>query len=262
MIHLSVTMKRLTVLLAAVACAAAPVPSAPPVESLVRALGSSEKSERDAAKRELRGRADAPPWLRRAVRSGDKDTVRRALALLEPHDRKRVAGARAAIDVCLRDGTIDSFIEWHHLWQPDKKDELWEVGPRFGRAAVDLFGKHFKRDGTNPLEDAMLNLFQPAQKHTFHDGPLPDDIPGSIVMARGDNIRPVHGAKAFAFACLTGDARYDISACGYTFVLGNCDALFARAAVLFSCGGWSFRRDGWGQVQWPMSAEEIGRAHV
>lgn len=258
-------MKRITVLLAAIACAAAPVPSAPPVEKLVRALGSPEKSERDAAERELRGRADAPPWLRRAARTGDKDTVRRALALLEPHDRKRVAGARAALDVCLRDGAIDSFIEWYHLWQPEKKDELWEVGPRFGRAAVDLFGKHFKRDGTNPLEDAMLNLFKPAQNHTFHDGPLPDDLSGSIVMARGDSIRPVHGAKAFAFACLSGCARYEISMLGYTLALGDCEGLFVQTAVVLSCGTWAYRRDGWGQRQWPVTASDsvlVFREHL
>ncbi len=249
-------MKCVTVLLAALACAAAPVPSAPPVEKLVRALGSSEKSERDAAERELRTRADAPPWLRRAARTGDKDTVRRALALLEPHDRKRVAGARAALDACFRDRSIDTFIEWYHLWQPDKKEELWEVGPRFGHAAVDLFGKHFKRDGTNPLEDAMLNLFKPAQKHTFHDGPLPDDIPGSIVMARGDSIRHVHGAKAFAFACLTGDARHETSVLGYTLTLGDCDSLFAQAAVIFSCGTWPGQWERSGQRQWPMNASD------
>lgn len=249
-------MKRVTVLLAAIAGAAAPVPSPSPIEKLVRALGSAEEGERDVADRELRGRADAPPWLRRAARNGDKDTIRRALALLEPHDRKRVAGARAALDVCLRDGAVDSFIEWYHLWQPEKKDELWEVGPRFGRAAVDLFGKHFKHGGTNPLEDAMIDLFAPSQRHTFYDGTIPDELAGSVLIARGDSIRAAHAGSAFAFACLTGSARHEISMRGYSFTLGDCDAQLASGAVVLSCGTWPCQPDGWGQTWRTMSATD------
>src|SRR5207248_10173477 len=109
--------------------AAAPVPDQP-AAALVARLGDPSAKGRDEAVAALRGRADAPPWLRRAARSADADTARRAAALLAPHEPKRQEMAARAIDACIKSGQVDLFMEWHHYWQPESKDDLWPVGPR------------------------------------------------------------------------------------------------------------------------------------
>jgi hypothetical protein len=70
--------------------AAAPVPQ-PPAALLVAGLSDPSAKVRDEAVAALRGRVDALPWLRRAARSADADTARRAAALLAPHEPKQPA---------------------------------------------------------------------------------------------------------------------------------------------------------------------------
>src|SRR5437773_4931522 len=96
--------------------AAAPVP--PAAKELVAGLSDPSAKARDEAAAALRGRADALPWLRRAARSADADTARRAAALLITPGAKRQAAAARSIDACIKSGQVDLFMEWHHFWQP------------------------------------------------------------------------------------------------------------------------------------------------
>ncbi|HEY2910564.1 MAG TPA: PDZ domain-containing protein [Gemmataceae bacterium] len=112
---------------------AAPVP--PTAKELVARLSSPSATVRDDAAADLRGRVDALPWLRRAARSADADTARRAAALLIAPGAKRQATAARAIDACIKSGQVDLFMEWHHFWQPENKDDLWSVGPRMVQRA-------------------------------------------------------------------------------------------------------------------------------
>lgn len=147
-------------------CTAAPVP--PRAKELVAGLSDPSPKVRDEAAATLKGRPDALPWLRRAARSADKDTAKRAADLLAPAEKKRQEVVAKVIDACIRDGRIDLFMEWHHYWRPENKDDLWPVGPRAAKAGMDLYAKSCLPEMTKCLEESLI----PAHpKNGIYDGP-------------------------------------------------------------------------------------------
>src|SRR5262245_3242016 len=100
-----------SVVAAAGGLGAAPVPSEPDVKALVAKLSDPDEKVRDEASAALKGRADALPWLRRAARSNAPITAARAAKLLAPHEQKRQEVVAKVIDICIRDGWLDLFVE-------------------------------------------------------------------------------------------------------------------------------------------------------
>ncbi len=209
-----------SVLLAStVGLSAAPVPSLPDARALVVGLSSPSEDARNAATADLRGRVDARPWLRRASRSTDKDTVRRASALLSPVDTKRQEAVPKMLDGCILAGQADLFIEWHHFWQPKSKDELWPVGPRMGNAAVGEFGKRWPEAKVNYLEEGLGSVYFPGHVARFHDGTQPEQLNSNPWHLRTDCLQ-VGGDALIAFASVAGPAQVSWLRTGHYFVLG------------------------------------------
>src|SRR5436190_20169711 len=94
----------LAVALAGGSLVAAPVPPEPIAKNLVAGLSAPSEKVRNEATAALRGRRDALPWLRRATRSADVDTAKRAAALIAANDVKQQEAVSKAIDTCIRDG--------------------------------------------------------------------------------------------------------------------------------------------------------------
>lgn len=151
---------------------AAPAPQGPPASALVAKLGDPSGKVRDEAAAALKNRVDALPWLRRAARSTDKDTAKRAADLLTPHEKKRQEAVARAIDACVRDGRIDLLTEWHQYWQPEKEDDLWPVGPRAAKAGLDLYAKSCPREAWERFEKRLA--LQASLKTSSHNGPCPE----------------------------------------------------------------------------------------
>ncbi len=230
------------------ALAAAPVPSLPDAQALVAGLGSPSEDARDAASADLRGRVDARPWLRRAARSTDKDTVRRATNLLDAADKVQQKAASKAVDTCIRDGRADLFIEWHHFWQPTSKDDLWAVGPRAAKAGVDVFDTAVARDQTNYLVRGITANLAEHAKSRYLDGPFAGET-GDLWYVRTDRIE--HDGMALAFASVAGRVRRAELGGGYFFALGRVDVSMLQSAFLICDGsvdGYWPRR---GDVQLP-----------
>lgn len=199
-------------------CAAAPVP--PRAKELVAGLSDPSPKVRDEAAATLKGRPDALPWLRRAARSADKGTAKRAADLLAPAEKKRQEVVAKVIDACIRDGRIDLFMEWHHYWRPENTDDLWPVGPRAAKAGMDLYAKSCLPEMTKKFEESLLPT---EKKNGFYDGPRAEMklAPRGNVYLRTD--RWERGFGKCQFATITGPfdpvlgAGADSSRC---FVLG------------------------------------------
>ncbi len=237
---------------------AAPVPERP-AAAIVAGLSDPSAKVRDEASTALQNRLDALPWLRRAARSADKDTARRATALLAPHEPKRQAMAAKAIDACIKSGQVDLFMEWHHYWQPENKDDLWPAGPRMAQAGQDEYAKWC------PPEAVKKFLADPESyyklKQHYHDGPLaqmPRVKPtgsGSL-RVRTDRWWKPPSAAYVAFASVVGPAWLDSGdALGRFFVLGPVQALPSATGYLFlACdsefynGSSSPGFQGWGRL--------------
>lgn len=146
---------------------AAPAPQGPTAQALVAGLSDPSEKVRSESAAALRNRVDALPWLRRAARSGDKDTARRASDLLAPHEPKRQEAVAKVIDACIRDGRIDLFMEWHHYWQPENKHDLWSVGPRAANAGLIEYAKARSPAETKRLEESLSPVYK---KDLFFDG--------------------------------------------------------------------------------------------
>ncbi len=154
--------------------AAAPVP--PETKALVAGLSDPSAKVRDESAAALKSRADAIPWLRRATRSTDKDTAKRAAELLAPSEKKRQEAVAKAIDACIRDGRVDLFMEWHHYWKPENKDDLWPVGPRATKAGLDLFAKSCPPAEWAEFEQRLARTA--ARNARSHDNPCPEEFEG------------------------------------------------------------------------------------
>ncbi len=215
-------MHRAAALTALVTCglltSAAPVPSFRDAKLLVAGLSDPSEKVRDQSTTALQNRADALPWLRRAARSVDQDITRRATNLIVGQDKPRRERAPKAIDACIRDGHADLFIEWHHCWQPSEKDNLWPVGPRMGKVALEAFAKRWP-DERNHLEDAIASMYYRGQTYRYHDGPMPDRLESPLWHIRTDRLQ-VGASDIIAFASVAGPAEVPWLRSGYYFTLG------------------------------------------
>ncbi|MBA4063327.1 MAG: hypothetical protein C0501_06365 [Isosphaera sp.] len=234
---------------------AAPVPQSP--VALVAGLNDPSAKVRDGAAEALKGRTDALPWLRRAARSADADTARRASTLLTPQERNRQAVVARAIDACIRDGRADLFMEWHHYWQPEAKDDLWPVGPRMIQAGLGQFVKWA------PPEVAKIFEREPARIARFkprsYDGPLAQ-MPKESTSSSSWSIRTDlwwNGRRFdnLAFASVAESAWLNFGGGGYFFVLGSVHLRHSETIGFIVCdgeydGGRSYESDSqaWGGV--------------
>lgn len=186
---------------------AAPVSQEPEVKKLVAGLSDPNEKVRDASSAALKRRADAVPWLRRAARSTDKGTAKRAADLLAPLEKKRQEVVAKAIDVCIRDGYIDLLTEWHQYWKPREEAELWAVGPRAVKAGMELFAKSVPLAEREEYEKwlAWAAGLGPMY-HSFHNGPCPDRFVGGkgVWFIRTDRLGT--GPNYLLFASVGGPA--------------------------------------------------------
>ncbi|MCI0705090.1 MAG: PDZ domain-containing protein [Planctomycetia bacterium] len=215
---------------------AAPVPPVPDAKTLVAGLSAPSEKVRNEAATALKNRPDALPWLRRATRSADKDTARRAADLLAPSEKKRQDAVAKVIDACIRDGHVDLFMEWHHYWQPKSKEDLWPVGPRAAKAGLDLFAKSCPAVDVKRLEHMLA---RPGFKTTiFHDGP---EVQRPNAKGRATwNIRTDRWDRwpaAVQFASIAGPTELPSWADGGPyFILGSVNA-FRIHYMFLACDG-------------------------
>jgi hypothetical protein len=216
---------------------AAPVPQPPAM--LVAGLSDPSAKVRGEVAEALKGRVDALPWLRRAARSTGADTARRAAALLAPQESKRQKVVAQAIDTCIRDGQADLFMEWHHYWQPEAKDDLWPVGPRMAQAGHDEFLKRCSPEVAKiwEREPARVARFKPRS----HDGPLAQ-MPKESTANKTWSIRTDRWWKGrlfddLAFASVAESAWLDRGGGGRFFVLGSVHASSLQTIAFVICDG-------------------------
>ncbi len=223
-------------LLAVVLCGnatAAPVPESP-AKVLVTGLSDPSDKVRDASSAALRNRPDAMPWVRRAAHSADKDTARRAAALLALAEAKRQEVVAKAIDTCVRDRRADLFMEWHQFWRPRDPEDLWPVGARMGKAAVAVNDTIVPPGESNWLEHWMAVFAAETKPARYLDGPL--------VFEHGDGAWHVRTARfdtprrAFAFASVDGPISDYYLQGGYFYALGSVYTNFIDGACVI-CDG-------------------------
>lgn len=111
--------------------AAAP-PAAPlsevQVQQLIRQLGSDDFHSREEATRRLLHRLEAEPVLRAALRSPDREVVRRARSLLAVLHQDRLQRVREQMRDDVAQGRADLLVERLVQWQgPDDDDPCWQA---------------------------------------------------------------------------------------------------------------------------------------
>jgi hypothetical protein len=224
---------------------AAPGPADQPARALVAGLGNSNPTVREASAAALKGRADAAPWLRRAARAADKDTARRAAALLAPLEEARQRAAAGAIDACVRDGRIDLLTEWHQYWKPTAEEDLWAVGPRAAKAGLDLYAKTCSKESWEKLE-TRLDLWAQLKTAT-HDGPYPERFAPlkSGWLIRTDRLDgEAHGAVMVRFASVAGPVRQIWAENSRCLILGPVETGTIGCSFVACDGGVSTRNGG------------------
>ena len=232
----------LAVIVGAGSLAAVPVPQEPPAKALVAKLSDPSEKVRAEAVVALKNRVDALPWLRRAVRSTDEDTAKRAAALLAPHEAKRQEAVARAIDACVRDGRIDLLTEWHQYWQPEKEDDLWPVGPRATKAGLDLYAKSCPKEAWERFEKRLA--LQASLKTSSHNGPCPERFEAvkCVWLIRTDRLdRMTREPGVVRFASVGGPVRLS-GAEGRYLVLGPVEGSLDYAFV--ACDGGIGDRNG------------------
>jgi hypothetical protein len=226
-----------------VSSGAAPVPTDAKV--LVAALSDPSQKARDDAQVALRTRPDAAPWLRRAARSPDRDTAQRSAALLTAFAKQRQAAAPAAIKACIKSGRADLFVEWHHFWQPEAKDDLWPLGPEAGKAGVDAFAARHPPGVPTQLEKGLGSTYSrlhktPLAERRILDGPFGGSFPligrDSPWLIRTDRLLG-HTDDYIAFASVAGRIKKSDLRSGYYFTLGEVDAYSGIALCVVVCDG-------------------------
>lgn len=217
---------------------AAPVPPIIEARVLVARLSDPADNVRDQAALALRNRPDARPWLRRAARSADKDTARRAVQLLGAPDRERQNAATQSVKDCIRDRRADLFIEWHHFWQPAEQEDLWPVGSQMAKAGMEAYEKAIVRGETNYLTWGISSTITDNLKARYHDGPIISDrislVGGGYWSIRTDQLTDCR--RFIIFASVAGHIRGSDLKGGYFFALGPVDTGGLGCAVVV-CDG-------------------------
>jgi hypothetical protein len=240
------------------ALVAAPVPQEP--KALVAGLNDPSRKVRDETTAALTNRPDAAPWLRRAVRSSDRDTAARAAKLLTGYAKNRQEIVKQALDACIRDGRPDLFVEWHHFWQSEETEDLWPVGPRMGKAGVDEYAQHFPQWKPTAIEK-MIEEYSAIPRVNFCtlDGPFakfPEVVEARTDGGQGpwrfrtDQLR-LGGRPFVTFASVAGPIRMWESPGGYYFALGGIEAHVLRCSLFVCDGGLGEREERDGEMQGP-----------
>jgi hypothetical protein len=154
------------------------VPPRTDAKVLVRGLSDPSTKVRNETTIALRGRIDALPWLRRAAKSNDADTSKRAEVLLAVAETQRQKQVKAAIDACIRDGQLDLFMEWHQYWKPENSADLWPVGERMSKAGRGLYQSEIAGKDTNYLETTINWILTQNGKTNYIDGPIEQNLGG------------------------------------------------------------------------------------
>lgn len=223
---------------------AAPVSKEPAAKALVAGLSNPSKKVRNESATALRNRADALPWLRRAARSTDKDTAKRAADLLAPSEKSRQDDVAKVIDACIRDGYIDLLTEWHQYWKPREEAELWAVGPRAAKAGMELFAKSVPLAEREEYEKWLAWAAGLGPRyHNFHNGPCPDRFVGGqgVWFIRTDRLGT--GPNDLLFASVGGPAwpRGGLARGANLLALGPIRTLSRIDTAFLACDGevWS-----------------------
>jgi hypothetical protein len=155
--------------------------------------------------------------------------------LLKPHEAKRQEAVAKAIDACIRDGRIDLFIEWHHYWRPENKDDLWPVGPRAAKAGLELYAKRLPPKQPNELEDRIA-LHATFGEHRFHDsGDFDLSLArGGVWHVRADRV--FAGLSGITFASVLGPVQHVFLSGGRYLALGPVEAASVRSSFV-ACDG-------------------------
>jgi hypothetical protein len=235
------------VTLSGVTLVAAPVP--PDARVIVAGLNDPSTKVRDEAVAALTNRPDAAPWVRRATRSDDRDTSARAAKLLGGYTGKRQLSAKQALDARVRDRHADLFVEWHHFWQPDERDEVWSVGPKMGKAAVEMYAQQFPKSRPTAIEGILAEYDQFRQEDfAFLDGPfakfreVAENRGNGPWRFRTDELR-LGGRPFVIFASVAGPIRMLESTGGYYFALGGVGARDLLRSVFVFDGDLGGRED-------------------
>jgi hypothetical protein len=216
---------------------AAPVP--PEASKLVSGLSDPDEKVRGVSSAALRGRADALPWLRRAARSVDTDTARRAAALLAACEPDRQGRVAKAIDACIRDGCLDLLTEWHQYWKPHAEEDLWSVGLRTAKPGLDRLAKSCPPAEWAWFEQKFALFIDPVRVPTkVHNGPCPERFEAfkgtwTIRTDRMDRLR--QSPRRIRFASIGGPAKIPRGG-GQFLVLGPVQANTIDTAFV-ACDG-------------------------
>jgi hypothetical protein len=109
---------------AALSCGATE-PQSP--DSLLQDLANKDATIQEKAARELLQREDAAPALRKAVNTADKETAKRAQAVLKERQLKNAVKIRAAIQEDSKKGHIDRLVDRFASLEGDDVDDGWQA---------------------------------------------------------------------------------------------------------------------------------------
>jgi hypothetical protein len=225
--------------------------SAGEIEKLVRQLGDQSFDRREEASRQLRGREDAIPALRKAAKSGDAEVARRAAELLDLYARKDFERLKALA----KDGRVDEAVE--NLVRRKKWDDeraCWQVMAELAGVLCEREKKAFgwasvPDNGTNPGRDfRRFEAARPSRKPPWmisEVGSIPErreQTDGFLIrveeMTTGRNMN-----WGDSFLAVRGEVRIDQFSCSTLFagssVRGKC-----AFASLIVCDGDCSLKDG------------------
>jgi hypothetical protein len=114
------------------------------IDKLIRQLGDDDFAVREEATRRLMTREDAVPALRKALRSPDQETARRATKVLEALNHKEEKRVLARLQELGRNGQVDQAAELlvrRQKW--DDEEAAWQVMTGLAAKVIELANKEF-----------------------------------------------------------------------------------------------------------------------
>jgi hypothetical protein len=118
------------------------------IDRWIADLSSDDFEVREAATRELKGRAEAAPALRKALRSEDKEVVQRATEILKAlHEKLALRELKKATDLA-KEGRIDEVVERLVRWQEfDREKTGWKAVGEFVAKVLECEKRDFDTRG-------------------------------------------------------------------------------------------------------------------